>query len=152
MGSEMCIRDSAVHRAQLLAAKSLTDLAETMAASAKLDEAITMQTRAVAVREVARDALAAAGVPAARAGSATDAQALRDALWRLMELQELAHDRAAAADSAARWQDAGGDAAVAAERVRALQPLGDVADADARQPEGTGTSPGTATRGGSPLP
>ena len=130
---------SAVNRAQLLAAKSLSDLAESMAGAGKLPEAITMLKRAVAVREVAREALdgggagggGAGGGDAAgegdssghRAGAATDAQALRDSLWRLAELQEQAGEWAGASSTVERWRIAGGDEEFAASKREQLLQL-----------------------------
>lgn len=106
----------AVNTAQLMAAESLLDLSETLAADGKVDEAIKMMQRAVAVREVARD-----NMDGSYPGEATDAQALRDALWRLAELHEQAGELDVAAAVTERWHGAGGDGAIATERAERLR-------------------------------
>ena len=50
-----------------------------------------------------------------------EAEQLREAIWRLVELQQQAHLPEEAADSVGRWRAAGGDAQLAAERIAALQ-------------------------------
>jgi hypothetical protein len=143
---------TAVNRAQLQAALSLASLAESFAASGKLDEAVTMQLRAVGVRSSlvsAGDAWqlwaqrragggASAEAPAGSTGAqapsatpsgaaapseeaATEAAQLRDALWRLVELQEQAGLFKQAAESVERWASAGGEPAAAQERLERLR-------------------------------
>ena len=62
-----------------------------------------MQLRSVAIREVARDAKDAPVDPEAE-------EQLRDALWRLVEMQQEAERLEEAIGSLERWRDAGGDA------------------------------------------
>lgn len=102
-------------RAQELAAATLAELADRMAERGKLEEAVSMQRRAVAMSVDAHG----------KNGADDDGQCnrpVREALWRLAELQEQAGRSAEAEASVARWKRAGGDATVAAEWLRCRQP------------------------------
>ena len=101
---------SSVAKAQSMAADTLSDLAAGMADRGKLAEAASMQGRAVALREEAAEA----------SKDEPQAEHLRIALWRLVELQEQAGQLPEAEESLARWERAGGDAATAQERQKAL--------------------------------
>ena len=98
--------DVAVVRAKLSAAQSLADMASSLYASGNLVEAVSMHARSVDMRAAARDKLA--GSSTEYAGAAVDAQALRDALWRLREWQEQAGRPGDAAETLMRWEAASG--------------------------------------------
>lgn len=106
-----------VNRAQMAAANSLSDMAASMYAAGKLDDAVAMQARAVAVRDVARAKLG--GGATEYAGAAVDAQALRDALWKLREWQEQLGQPEDAADTLERWHQAGGVSHPAGDSIEA---------------------------------
>ena len=93
-----------------------------------------MQLRAVAVREVAREAMgnqhSSSSTSGATSGATSDAttsedvQALLGSLWRLSELQETAGLPGAATSTVERWRSAGGEEATAVERLQRLRATG----------------------------
>jgi YidC/Oxa1 family membrane protein insertase len=108
LGSSAPPPDAAsVGRAQMSAADTLAGLAAAMAESGKLDDAVAMQRRAVALRE---ETLAASGD-----ASSDQLEGSREALWRLAELQQQVGLTSEAEESIGRWEAAGGDAATAQE-------------------------------------
>lgn len=99
---------ASVNRAQLSAAETLAELASRLADRGKLDEAISMQQRSLAMRD------AMSGTSEQR-----DLQH-RDAIWRLSEMECDAGRWADAIATTQRWQAVGGDAATAEARVEEL--------------------------------
>ena len=92
-------------RAQLAAATSLASLADSMAEDGQLEGAVAMQQRALKLSE----------------GSHVDAhEHALGARWRLAELQEKAGLAEEARATLERWREAGGDAAIAEERIARL--------------------------------
>lgn len=94
-----------VGRAQLAAATSLASLADSMAEGGELEGAVAMQQRALNLSEESH-------------GDAHE-HTLR-ARWRLAELQERAGLAEEARANLERWREAGGDAAIAEERIARL--------------------------------
>ena len=95
-----------VTRAKGMAANTLAGLAQSMADRSELPEAISMQSRAVALHE-----------EVARANEGEHhAHALREALWKLIDLQDKAGRQQDASESLEKWLRAGGDAVAAKTR------------------------------------
>ena len=92
-------------RAQLAAATSLASLADSMAERGQLESAVAMQQRALNLSEESH-------------GDAHEHTL--GARWRLAELQERAGLAEEARATLERWREAGGDAAIAEERIARL--------------------------------